>query len=87
MLDLLKPATAAVFTATGTTAFIKVESSVLSGLDYDVCFDPQTAGGLLFSLPSEGGASAAAMRQAGITDAVVGPGDVVSDDPGKILME
>ncbi len=54
---------------------------------FDVCFDPQTAGGLLFSLPSEKAEPlAAAMRRAGITDAVV-VGDVVSDDPGKILME
>ncbi len=54
---------------------------------FDVCFDPQTAGGLFFSLPSEKAEPlAAAMRRAGITDAVV-VGDVVSDDPGKILME
>jgi selenide,water dikinase len=54
---------------------------------FDVCFDPQTAGGLLFSLPSEKAEPLAeAMRRAGITDAAVA-GDVVADHPGKILLE
>ena len=54
---------------------------------FDVCFDPQTAGGLFFSLPAEKAEPLAeAMRRAGITDAAV-VGDVVSDHPGKILLE
>lgn len=54
---------------------------------FDVCFDPQTAGGLFFSLPAPMAEPLAdAMRLAGITDAAV-VGDVVSDHPGKILLE
>lgn len=52
----------------------------------DVCFDPQTAGGLFFSLPAAKTESLAeTMRRSGIDAAVVG--DVVSAHPGKILME
>jgi len=54
---------------------------------YDVCFDPQTAGGLFFSLPASLAPSLAArMRQAGISDAAV-VGEVVLDHPGRILIE
>ena len=54
---------------------------------FDVCFDPQTAGGLFFSLPSgKAEPLAEAMRRAGITDAAV-VGDVVADHSGKILLE
>jgi len=53
---------------------------------FDVCFDPQTAGGLFFSLPAAKAESLAeTMRRSGIDAAVVG--DVVSAHPGKILME
>jgi len=53
----------------------------------DVCFDPQTAGGLFFSLPAgKAQPLAEAMRRAGIKDAAV-VGDVVKDHPGKILLE
>jgi selenide, water dikinase len=50
----------------------------------DVLFDPQTAGGLFFSLPApEAEPLAAEMRRAGIGAAVV-VGEVVADHPGKI---
>jgi selenide,water dikinase len=54
---------------------------------FDVGFDPQTAGGLFFSLPAAKAAPLAeAMRRAGIRDAAV-VGDVVADHPGKIFLE
>ncbi len=54
---------------------------------FDVCFDPQTAGGLFFSLPAaKAQALVETMRQAGIADAAV-VGDVISGHPGKILIE
>ena len=52
----------------------------------DVLFDPQTAGGLLFSLPfAQAEALAEQMREAGITAAAV-VGDVVADHPGRIYI-
>ena len=52
----------------------------------DVCFDPQTAGGLFFSLPApKAQATVEAMRKAGISDAAV-VGEAVSGHPGKILI-
>jgi selenide,water dikinase len=52
----------------------------------DVLFDPQTAGGLLFSLPAiEAQGLAEKMRNAGIIDAVI-VGEVVADHPGKIFI-
>jgi selenide, water dikinase len=54
---------------------------------YDVCFDPQTAGGLFFSLPAIHAHSLVEkMRAAGLADAAV-IGDVVTGHPGKILIE
>ncbi|MEN6509450.1 MAG: selenide, water dikinase SelD, partial [Smithella sp.] len=54
---------------------------------FDVCFDPQTAGGLFFSLPAEKAQPLVeTMRAKGIADAVV-VGDVVREHPGKIFME
>jgi selenide,water dikinase len=54
---------------------------------YDVCFDPQTAGGLLFSLPAaKAKALVGRMRQAGIADAGV-VGSVTDAHPGKIWIE
>jgi selenide, water dikinase len=54
---------------------------------FDVCFDPQTAGGLFFSLPAAKAQSLVEMMHAaGITDATV-VGDVTSKHPGKIFME
>ncbi|MBP1711173.1 MAG: selenide water dikinase [Deltaproteobacteria bacterium] len=54
---------------------------------FDVCFDPQTAGGLFFSLPAEKAQPLVETMQAkGISDAVV-VGDVVREHPGKIFME
>ena len=51
----------------------------------DICFDPQTAGGLFFSLPAQKAqATVEAMHQAGIDAAVVG--ETVSGYPGKILI-
>lgn len=53
---------------------------------FDVCFDPQTAGGLFFSLPAaKAQALTETLRAAGMVDAAV-VGDVVSEHPGKILM-
>ncbi len=53
---------------------------------FDVCFDPQTAGGLFFSLPAaKAQALTEILRAAGMVDAAV-VGDVVSEHPGKILM-
>jgi selenide,water dikinase len=52
----------------------------------DVCFDPQTAGGLFFSLPAaKAQALTETLHAAGIVDAAV-VGDVTSEHPGKILM-
>lgn len=54
---------------------------------YDVCFDPQTAGGLFFSLPAEKAqALVNQMHTAGLQDTAI-IGDVVSDHPGKIRIE
>ena len=54
---------------------------------FDVCFDPQTAGGLFFSLPAAKAQSLVEMMHAaGITDAKV-VGDVTSEHPGRIFME
>ncbi len=54
---------------------------------YDVCFDPQTAGGLFFSLPAAKALPLVEqMHAAGMKDAAV-VGDVVADHPGKILIE
>jgi selenide,water dikinase len=52
----------------------------------DVFFDPQTAGGLFFSLPREKAQNLVdKMRHAGIAAAAV-VGDVVADHPGKIFI-
>ena len=52
----------------------------------DVLFDPQTAGGLLFSLPGKQAQGLVEkMRSAGIVDAAV-VGEVVADHPGKIFI-
>jgi len=52
----------------------------------DVLFDPQTAGGLFFSIPTNAAQSLIdKMHRAGITDAAV-VGEVVSDNPGKIVV-
>jgi len=54
---------------------------------FDVCFDPQTAGGLFFSLPAaKAQPLVETMHEKGITFASV-VGDVVSEHPGKIFME
>ena len=54
---------------------------------YDVCFDPQTAGGLFFSLSaSEASHLVNEMRNAGLADTAI-VGEVVSGHPGKILIE
>jgi selenide, water dikinase len=54
---------------------------------FDVCFDPQTAGGLFFSMPAaKAQMLVETMRAAGIADATI-VGDVVSGHPGKILLE
>lgn len=52
----------------------------------DVLFDPQTAGGLFFSLPAAQAASLVKkMHSAGIGDAAI-VGEVVADHPGKIIV-
>ena len=52
----------------------------------DVLFDPQTAGGLLFSLPGKQAQSLVEkMRNTGIVDAAI-VGEVVADHPGKIFI-
>jgi selenide,water dikinase len=52
----------------------------------DVLFDPQTAGGLFFSLPAiEAQGFVGKMRSAGIVDAAI-VGEVVADHPGKIFI-
>ena len=54
---------------------------------FDVCFDPQTAGGLFFSLPAAKAQSLVeTMHAAGITNATI-VGDVTSEHPGRIFME
>jgi selenide, water dikinase len=53
---------------------------------FDVCFDPQTAGGLFFSLPSgKADSLVEKMRNAGITEAAI-VGNVTGDHPGEILI-
>jgi selenide,water dikinase len=52
----------------------------------DVFFDPQTAGGLFFSLPRKKAQNLVEkMRHSGIADATV-VGEVVADHPGKIFI-
>ncbi len=52
----------------------------------DVFFDPQTAGGLFFSLPAEQAAPLVEkMQSTGIGDAAI-VGEVVSDHPGRIFV-
>jgi selenide,water dikinase len=52
----------------------------------DVFFDPQTAGGLFFSLPQiQAQSLVEKMQQAGIDDAAI-VGEVVADHPGKIFV-
>lgn len=52
----------------------------------DVFFDPQTAGGLFFSLPlSQADALLEKMRRAGITDVAL-VGEVIADHPGRIYV-
>jgi selenide,water dikinase len=52
----------------------------------DVLFDPQTAGGLFFSIPAKEAQSLIKlMHRDGITDAAI-VGEVVSDNPGKIVV-
>ncbi len=54
---------------------------------YDVCFDPQTAGGLFFSLPApKAQALLEMMHAAGLYDAAI-VGDATSEHPGKIIIE
>jgi selenide,water dikinase len=53
---------------------------------FDVLFDPQTAGGLFFSLPGDKAQNLVGkMHNAGIVDAAV-VGEVVADHPGKIFV-
>jgi len=53
---------------------------------FDVLFDPQTAGGLFFSLPANKAQNLVKkMRAAGIGDAAV-VGEVVKEHPGKIFV-
>ncbi len=53
---------------------------------FDICFDPQTAGGLFFSLPSSGADTLVeTMRSSGIAGAAI-VGEVTGDHPGKILI-
>jgi selenide,water dikinase len=52
----------------------------------DIFFDPQTAGGLFFSLPQKQAQNLVEkMRRSGIGDAAV-VGEVVADHPGKIFI-
>jgi selenide,water dikinase len=52
----------------------------------DICFDPQTAGGLFFSLPAaKAHATLEAMHKAGI-DAAAVVGEATSGHPGKVLI-
>ena len=53
---------------------------------FDILFDPQTAGGLFFSLPGDKAQNLLGkMHNAGIVDAAV-VGEVVADHPGKIFV-
>ena len=53
---------------------------------FDLLFDPQTAGGLFFSLPGEKAQKIVEkMLSSGISEAAV-VGDVVADHPGKIIV-
>ncbi len=53
---------------------------------FDLLFDPQTAGGLFFSLPADKAQNLVeTMRASGITGAAV-IGEVVKDHPGKIFV-
>ncbi len=53
---------------------------------FDVCFDPQTAGGLFFSLPAARAQKLLdALHEAGIKEAAI-VGDVIDSHPGKILI-
>jgi selenide,water dikinase len=53
---------------------------------FDVLFDPQTAGGLFFSLPGNKAQSLVEkMRASGITDASI-VGEVVKEHPGEIIV-
>lgn len=54
---------------------------------FDVCFDPQTAGGLFFSLPqAKARGLVETMRANGMADAAI-VGEVVNAHPGKITIE
>lgn len=54
---------------------------------YDVCFDPQTAGGLFFSLPAEKAqALLITLHAAGLSDIAI-VGEATNDHPGKIIIE
>jgi selenide, water dikinase len=56
------------------------------GWIFDLLFDPQTAGGLFFSLPgNQAQKIVEKMHSSGIADAAV-VGEVVSDHPGKIFV-
>jgi selenide,water dikinase len=53
---------------------------------FDVLFDPQTAGGLFFSLPrNKGNDLIRKLHEAGVTDAAI-VGEVVSEHAGKIVV-
>lgn len=53
---------------------------------FDLLFDPQTAGGLFFSLPGDKAQKVVAkMLNSGIVDAAV-VGEVVAEHPGKIIV-
>ena len=53
---------------------------------FDLLFDPQTAGGLFFSLPADKAQNLVeTMRASGITGAAV-IGEVIQDHPGKIFV-
>lgn len=53
---------------------------------FDILFDPQTAGGLFFSLPGKQARSLVKkMHDAGINDAAI-VGEVVAEHPGKIFI-
>lgn len=53
---------------------------------FDVLFDPQTAGGLFFSLPrNKGTALIKKLHDAGVTDAAI-VGEVVAEHAGKIVV-
>ncbi len=53
---------------------------------FNLLFDPQTAGGLFFSLPEDGAHRLAEqMKQKGIHASIIG--DVVKEHPGKISVD